>query len=561
MNTNENSGSGLLLLISKYRSLLFLILIASAFTAILNTSLGAILKWLIESASKDPVSSAYIFMILFSTQRLLLPLCGGITTFLSNSLSIRVENDIRKSWYGYILGLDSSAARGKNSGEQQKKLQDAISSVRSLFSNTLRSTLSISLEFISIVLFTLFLVGLDASLILIICGAIYSSYILSSTKKRIPMIRNIAEADAATSAFMHDSFINPTPISPRSFSVRARKHEALLTNLALKKTSNSLALLKDSAIASILCGAMAYASLYWFYASSSHSIGITIMLSTGLAQMIAQINMLGFNYRNILHAKLDIQRISLALFSSHPKDSNKHPGKIIEKGKITYTFRNLKLLEENRVNIRSISGELIIRRGFINVVNGESGIGKTSLSRIIRGEITPHNSEVLLCGADISHIDRDYLLQKISYNPQESNIYNESIRDNISYGNINATDTEIADILSAVGLDKFTSEHGLNFIVGEKGGLISGGERQRLGIARSLLQDSDLIILDEPFSGLDETSSKNLASLISKISQSTCVLVIMHQDPYTIFRTPRSLINISSIQPGQTSNELEITHE
>ncbi|MCA8001120.1 ABC transporter ATP-binding protein [Burkholderia metallica] len=561
MKRHTKNSSRLPLLINRYRGLLSVIFVASAATSALNTSLGALLKWLTESIQGNSTHGVYLFVLFFSIQRLLLPICGGISTFSSNILAVRLENDIRDAWYKHVINLDSSSSRQKNSGELQKRLQDAIGSVRSFLNNTLRSTLSITLEFISIIAFTLFLIGPSASLALVLCGVIYSTYIIKVTRTRVPLIRNISEADAACSAFMHDSFINAAPISSEAISVRARKHALLLTTLAKKRFYHSKELLKDSIWAAVLSGGMAYVALSWFDGDKIGSIGTTIMLSTGLAHMISQINSLGFNYRNILHAKIDIERISDALTQANVAQQELVAINIRTTENIHYKIHNLTLFDHQDRQSYPVTGDIVILKGHINSMRGDSGIGKSTLARIMRGEITPPTSKIFLCGVDMSSVERDSLLQSISSTSQESIIFNESIRNNLLYGNPDAHDSELISTLSSVGLIKFCTADGLDFVVGEKGGLLSGGERQRLGVARALLQNADLIILDEPFAGLDTAGMISLASLIADLSNRVYVLLILHQDPHQLFGTSSTPLNAFVLAANSDLKTLEIIRD
>jgi ABC-type transport system involved in cytochrome bd biosynthesis fused ATPase/permease subunit len=285
------------------------------------------------------------------------------------------------------------------------------------------------------------------------------------------------------------------------------------------------------------------------------------MLSTGLAHMISQINSLGFNYRNILHAKVDIERISGAL--TQPKIDQRQliAVNIQTTNHIHYQVQNLILFGYRDGQAYPVTGDIFIRKGHINSMRGDSGIGKSTLTRFMRGEITPPAAKIFLCGVDMSSIARDSLLRSISSTSQESIIFNESIRSNLRYGNPNAHDKELISTLSSVGLDKFCSTDGLDFIVGEKGGLLSGGERQRLGVARALLQNADLIILDEPFSGLDTAGAISLASLIADLSNRVYVLLILHQNPHQLFDTSNNPLNTFALTVNSDLKTLEITRE
>ncbi|KVM18284.1 hypothetical protein WL40_33495 [Burkholderia ubonensis] len=505
----------------------------------LNTSFGAMLKWLTDGLQHGRRDVLFPFIALFSLQRFMLPIVGASGTLISNRLANRIESDIRKSWYDYVVRLDYGSARLKNSGEYQKKIQEAVVSVRTLLNNTLRSLLSITLEIVSIALFAVLFVGWGAGLVLISFAVVYSVFVIYVTKKRVPMMRDIVQSDAECAAFMHDSFINAASVSPDIRSTRINQHEILLDRLEERKNLNSRKLFVDSAVSSVICLVACILSLMVYYDQGIGSTGAIIMLATGLAQLIVQINTLGFNYRNILSARIDILRIAEGL-------------KIKEDGTVgvsspvfgaeryDFSFQDFRATSVAANAMPPIHGEIRIESGVVNTLRGPSGIGKSTVARAMRGEIRPSAKQLLINGTDVSSMDSDLLLEKVGYVSQDNIIFNESVVENLRYGKRDATHKEIVDTLSKVGLQKFIDD--LEYVVGEKGGRLSGGERQRLVIARGLLQKCDILILDEPFSGLDEERAYDLAGTIAALASDTSIFVITHQRPETLFR-PGSTVN------------------
>ncbi|WP_083235842.1 ATP-binding cassette domain-containing protein [Halomonas caseinilytica] len=517
---------------SNYKFQLALILGIASFTAILNTSFGAMLKWLTDGLMSGNTEILFGFIILFSIQRFLLPLAGGAGTLVSSKLSNRIESDIRSSWYDYVTDLDHSASKAKNSGELQKKMQEAVNSLRVLLNSTLKSTLSISLEVTSIAIFAVIFIGLQAGALLVLFALVYSLFVISVTKKRLPIMKRIAEADGQCSAYMHDSFINSGQISPEASRNRNKRHGELLHDLQKQKNRNSKKLFIDSAISAVVCSAIAFFTLAVYYEASSTSAGVIVMLSTSLAQMIMQINTLGFNYRNILRAKVDVLRVSEGLEPREKKSLRKFT-KINIKNGLDIKFTNFRPSTNSSSNIPPVSGEINIRRGKLNILKGSSGIGKSTILYATRGELSSGDGNITINDVDVESIDKNFLMENMAYVSQDTIIFNESIRQNIGYGNESARSQEISDTLEKVGLKKFSNN--LEYIVGEKGGLLSGGEKKRLMIARGLLQDCHLLILDEPFAGLDEKISLEIANLITLLSKEVCVLVVMHQRPEDLF--------------------------
>lgn len=526
-------------LLARYKYYFSGVIVLACVSAILNTSFGALLKWLADGLQYGRQNALFYFIALFSLQRFLLPIAGASGTLISNRLANRVENDIRKSWYEHVVTLDFGSARLKNSGEYQKKIQEAVGSVRALLNNTLRSLLAILLEVISIVLFAIIFIGWEAGLSLSLFAFFYSLFVIHVTKKRMPVMRGVVESDAECAAFMHDSFINSGLLSPDGRNDRVSRHVALLAKLEGWKNQNSQKLFIDSVISAIICLAVCFLILVAYYGHGASSTGDIIMLAAGLAQLTAQINALGFNYRSALSAKIDILRISEGL-KIKANLSADYSLSVFGANRYDYRFQDFRPAGVAAKNMPEISGEISIKSGAVNTLRGISGIGKSTVARAMRGEIRPSASQLLVNGFDIRSVDLDLLLKKIGYVSQENTIFNESLIQNLRYGKRSATHQEITSILSKVGMQKFNDN--LEYIVGEKGGRLSAGERQRLVIARALLQECDILILDEPFSGLDEERAHKLADIIADLANHICIFVIMHQRPEALF-SPGSIVN------------------
>ncbi|QOT81058.1 ATP-binding cassette domain-containing protein [Cupriavidus basilensis] len=532
MEEKTNASHYLLLLLVRYKYHFFSVVTLACLTAILNTSFGAMLKWLTDGLQKGSSSVLFPFISLFALQRFLLPITGASGALISNRLANKIESDIRKSWYEYVVGLDYGSSKLKNSGEYQKKMQEAVASVRTLLNNTLRSLLSITLDVISITLFAIFFIGAKAGLLLLFFAIFYSAFVIKSTRKRMPVMKEIAQSDAECAAFMHDSFINSGVISPDVRKNRVNQHEILLSKLEGRKNFNSRKLFFDSSFSAVICLSASFFLLTAYYQEGSTSIGVIIMLATSLAQLIVQINTLGFNYRSILSARIDIMRISDGLKIKEKSNSGAAPPIFGAKNYI-FSFQEFMASDVSADNTPSIHGSISLNYGMINTLRGTSGIGKSTAARAMRGELRASARQLLINGMDSSGIQADILLEKIGYVSQDNTIFNESIIKNLRYGKSNATQNEIVESLSKVGLGKFSNS--LEFVVGEKGGLLSGGERQRLVIARGLLQDCEILILDEPFSGLDEEMAYELAGTIVSLACEMCIFVIMHQRPEPLF--------------------------
>jgi len=166
----------------------------------------------------------------------------------------------------------------------------------------------------------------------------------------------------------------------------------------------------------------------------------------------------------------------------------------------------------------------------LNVLAAPSGSGKTTLLDIIAGLLTPSEGKVLVEGMDLKDIDLRWWRGTLGYVPQELELLHQSIRLNISVGLRELDDFAIKNALNRVGLSDFikTLDDGLDTLVGEKGKRLSGGQRQKIIIARALVHSPKILLLDEPTSSLDHESACHIIDLLNSLSSSLTIIVASH---------------------------------
>jgi len=167
----------------------------------------------------------------------------------------------------------------------------------------------------------------------------------------------------------------------------------------------------------------------------------------------------------------------------------------------------------------------------LTTITGPSGVGKTTIADLISGLLSPSSGEILIDGKSQRDIDMSAWRQRIGYVPQELFLFHETIRNNITLREETINDKEIWHVLQRCGAQEFISEldEKLDTVIGERGSKLSGGQRQRIMIARALIRDPEIIILDEATTSLDPEIEKNICSSIKEISKSVTILAISHQ--------------------------------
>ena len=181
------------------------------------------------------------------------------------------------------------------------------------------------------------------------------------------------------------------------------------------------------------------------------------------------------------------------------------------------------------------NASLTIRAGETVALVGPSGMGKSSAAKLLMRFYDPQAGRILLDGRNLQEFRLDSLRDQISVVLQDSQLFATTIRDNIAYGRLDATEDEIIAAAAAAGADRFIRRMpmGYDTVMGERGETLSGGQRQRIAIARALLRDAPILILDEPLSGLDRTTAEELVRTLKMVTRGRTTLLIAH-DPISL---------------------------
>lgn len=174
---------------------------------------------------------------------------------------------------------------------------------------------------------------------------------------------------------------------------------------------------------------------------------------------------------------------------------------------------------------------MYIRQGTTVALKGESGKGKSTIAKILLGFYPIQNGSITIAGKPYNSMTLETIRSMIGYVPQEPYLYNESIAENISYGRPNASMEEIIAAAKAANAHEFIlkQENGYETIVGERGNLLSGGEKQRIAIARAILKNAPILILDEATSALDNESERLVSEALERLMQGRTTIMIAHR--------------------------------
>ncbi|MGN0350180.1 MAG: ABC transporter ATP-binding protein [Roseburia sp.] len=204
------------------------------------------------------------------------------------------------------------------------------------------------------------------------------------------------------------------------------------------------------------------------------------------------------------------------------KDRKKMKGYSISLSNVTFGYHEKEVL--HGVNMQ-------MEEGTVNALVGPSGSGKSTIAKLIASLWDTDSGSIKIGGVDIKNMSLEEYNRKVAYVSQDNYLFDDTIRENIRMGNLNATDEEVEEVAKKSGCHDFIMglEHGYDTIVGGAGGHLSGGERQRISIARAMLKDAPIIILDEATAYTDPENEAVIQSSVAKLVQGKTLIVIAHR--------------------------------
>ncbi|HEX4738028.1 MAG TPA: ABC transporter ATP-binding protein/permease [Allosphingosinicella sp.] len=277
----------------------------------------------------------------------------------------------------------------------------------------------------------------------------------------------------------------------------------------------------------MMAGAMAYT--IWGWSKGWFRPGDVVVVNTLLAQLFRPLDMLGMVYRTIRQGLIDMDAM-FALIDT-PTEVNDRPGApdlVVTQGRIR--FENVRFgYDPDREILRGI--DLDVPSGATIAVVGPSGAGKSTLSRLLFRFYDPTGGRITIDGQDIALVTQASLRRAIGIVPQDTVLFNDTIGYNIGYGKNGASQAEIEEAARGAAIHDFIASlpEGYEAKVGERGLKLSGGEKQRVAIARTLLKDPPVLVLDEATSALDSRTEAAIQETLNGVAARRTAMVIAHR--------------------------------
>jgi ATP-binding cassette subfamily B protein len=277
----------------------------------------------------------------------------------------------------------------------------------------------------------------------------------------------------------------------------------------------------------LMAGAMAFT--VWGWSRGTLSVGDLVLINTYLMQLFRPLDMLGWVYRTIRQGLIDMaQMFRLIDTEVEVKDAPGAPALVIRRPMVT--FDNVVFgYDRDREILHGLSFE--VPAGSHVAIVGPSGAGKSTIGRLLFRFYDPWSGRILIDGQDIAQVTQESLRRQIGIVPQDSVLFNDTIGYNIAYGREGAGPEDIALAARGAAIAPFIERlpQGFDTEVGERGLKLSGGEKQRVAIARTLLKDPPILLLDEATSALDTRTEQEILATLRRVSAHRTTIAIAHR--------------------------------
>lgn len=361
----------------------------------------------------------------------------------------------------------------------------------------------------------------------------YMVYTYYATEWRIAIRKRMNESDTEANTKAIDSLLNYETVKYFTAEEReAQRYDRSMERYekASVQTYTSLAVLNagQAAIFTVGLGAVMVMCARGIQAGTN-TVGDFVMVNAMMIQLYQPLNFMGMVYREIKQAVTDIETM-FHILSRDPeiKDKPGAPALHVEKGAIR--FDNVSFAyEAARPILKGISFE--VPAGRTVAIVGPSGAGKSTISRLLFRFYDVTGGRILIDGQDIRDVTQVSVRGAIGMVPQDTVLFNDTLRYNIRYGRWEATDAEVEEAARLAQIDGFIrlSPKGYETEVGERGLKLSGGEKQRVAIARTILKAPPILVLDEATSALDSHTEKEIQDALERVSKNRSTLVIAHR--------------------------------
>jgi ATP-binding cassette subfamily B protein len=501
-----------------------------------------LLKYLVDGLSEsggEALSTEKIWMwfplgllLAYGSARLLNVLLGEIRDVLFGRVTERAMRRMALKVFRHLHRLSLDFHLSRQTGALQRDIERGTNGISFLMRFVIFNILPTIFELCLVIGLLLYNYPFWFALITLVAVVAYVMYTARITEWRTMYVREANKMDSKTHARALDSLLNYETVKYFSAEEReATDYDDSLWRWEQARRKNRLTLFAlnsgQAIIISVAMTLMLCLSAYYVL-QGTMTLGDFTLMNAFMFQLFLPLSFLGFVYREVKASLASIeQMLGLLKQESSVKDTGEQS--LVSKN-ASIEFKNLEFsYQPERPILKSLS--FTINAGERVAIVGSSGAGKSTLTKLLFRFYDKTAGDILINKESIYHYSLASLREHIGVVPQDTVLFNDTLKNNVLYASPSATDEEIARVITMSQLDYFISQcpDGLETVVGERGLKLSGGEKQRLAIARMLLKRPAIMVFDEATSSLDSRTEKNINLAIREVSAGHTSLIIAHR--------------------------------
>ena len=514
------------------------LIFAKVFTVLIPISL----IWVVDSFEIKSNQSNDWYLFIFGSLSLIVIynifriLSVGFTQLRDAVFALVGQNALRKiavKAFSHIHSLSLSFHLTRKTGAISRIVERGVIGTEFLLRFLFFNIIPLIFEFILVIIILVYKFEIVYTLIVSICLILYSFFTFKITEWRVSIRKKMNQFDSDSNQKAIDGLLNYETVK----YFNAEKYEMDRYNFSRKqyqkaavKTSITLAFLNLGQTIIITTGLMTIMILAMKEVNNGNlTLGSFVGLNAIIIQLSVPLNFLGTVYREIRQALVDLEAM-FEIFSQKIEIKDKNNAKKLNITNSDIEFNDVHFsYNPDRLILSNFS--LKISKGTQIAIVGKTGSGKSTIARLLFRFYDPQQGDIYIDKQKISEVTLNSLHQNIGVVPQDTVLFNDTILYNLKYGNQNANFDQIQSAAKSACIDDFINSlpNGYNTMVGERGLKLSGGEKQRIGIARTILKDASIMLLDESTSSLDYTTEKKILANLKKDKKNSTMIVISHR--------------------------------
>ena len=473
-----------------------------------------------------------LLLLAYGTVRFMTVFAGELRDLLFGRVAERVMRRMSLALFRHLHSLSLSFHLDRQTGALQRDIERGTNGISFLMRFLIFNILPTFLELGLVIVLLLINYPPVFAGITLVAVILYVGYSVKVTEWRTRYVREANQMDSSTHARALDSLLNYETVKYFTAEEResadydgslARWEKARRMNrLSLFTLNSGQALIISVAMACMLMSAAHYVLI------GEMTLGDFTLVNAFMFQLFLPLNFLGFVYREIKASVANIERMFVLLDIETDVPDNATKGLNVTRGEVVFDRVGF-----DYGNGRQVLNDLSfsVPAGKTLALVGGSGAGKSTITRLLFRFYDVTSGQIRIDDQVITDVSQTSLRQALGIVPQDTVLFNDTLRNNLLYACPDASEADLQDVIQMASLDRLVAENpaGLETVVGERGLKLSGGEKQRIAIARMLLKRPAIMVFDEATSSLDSETERSIMKEIRRVSEGHTALIIAHR--------------------------------